>query len=254
MSTLGVVVLNLHGMTGLDRCLESIQWADAIWIVNLGEDNPCCGRLRVSPVVRKVETVVEISSLFYEVNTDWVLYLWGEERVGEKLGASLKALVESNAAESSYSYRIPIRSQLFHRWVEGSLWGPVPALRLRRRAATFGLNWWEPVEKWSGEPEGVLTGWIEDYSTSELSQAINRVRSISSMWMEDLNSRGIRIRALRTAWVAATVFFRLLVQQGNLRKGLAALALAVLGAYATLLAFAKLWESGQVTKETPHAG
>lgn len=250
MSTLGVVVLSLQGMTGLDRCLESIQWADAVWIVHFGDDDPCKRPFGVSSVSRKVKSVQELNSFYHEVNTDWVLYLWGEERVEAKLSAGLQEVVKSDSAKYPHAYRIPIRSRLFHQWVEGSLWGPVPALRLRRRAARFVLNWWEPAEKRSSESEGVLPGWIEDYSTRELSQAMNRVQFISSLWMEDLSSSGIRPRTSWTAWVALRVFSCLLVQKGNLRKGFAALTFAALGAYATLLAFAKLWESGHVAKET----
>lgn len=250
MSTLGVVVLSLQGMTGLDRCLESIQWADAVWIVHFGDDDPCKRPFGVSSISRKVKSVQELSSFSHEVNTDWVLYLWGEERVEEKLRANLQEVVESDAAQCPRTYRIPIRSRLFHRWVEGSLWEPVPASRLRRRPARFALDWWGLAEKKGSESEEVLAGWIEDYSACELSQVMNWVRPISRLWMEDMNSSGIRPRTLWTAWVALRVFSCLLVQKGNLRQGFAALTFAALGAYATLLAFAKLWESGHVTKET----
>ncbi len=259
MGTLGVVVLSLEGMASLDRCLESVLWADAVWVLHFGDDDPCSGPLRVKPAFRKVysakvHSVQEVNCFYKEVDTDWVLHLWGEERVEEKLSASLQEVVKNDAAQCPQTYRILIRSHLFHRWLEGSLWGPVPALRLRRRPARFALDWWGLAEKRSGGSEEVLRGWIEDYSACELSQVMNLVRPISRLWMEEASFRGMRVQTFRTAWVALKVFSRLLVQKGNLRKGFAAITFAALGAYVTLLAFAKLWESAQVRKETTPAG
>ncbi len=68
-------------MKHLAECLESVKWADAVTVLHAGEGEPLIG---VSPfsslTLRKIAFAQASEELRREVSTDWVLYLWGEER------------------------------------------------------------------------------------------------------------------------------------------------------------------------------
>jgi len=93
MSTLGVVVLSVCGMKHLTECLESIGWADAVVVLHVGRGEPAVEPGRsVSTVIRKVHSTWEVGEIAQKVRTDWVLHLWGEERVGAELQEQLRLI------------------------------------------------------------------------------------------------------------------------------------------------------------------
>jgi len=248
MATLGVMVLSLPGMRQLAECLKSVQWADAIVVLHAGEDEPRIPERRPSVLtVRKLVPGEELKSLRGETRTDWVLHLLGEERVEPELSDELHELCRSDFAKTSPGYRVSIRTYVLGRWVEGSLWGPSPSLRLTRGLVQLPYGWWNAKERPYEEPPGRLWGWIGDYSALDLSDAVALVNGVTSLWAEGLQhspSHGPAALALHPF----RVFLRLLWRNRVLAKGLAGLTLSTLAAYATLLSGAKLWESQNVPR------
>ena len=255
MSTLGVVVFSLRGMKQLAQCLASVQWADAVMVLHLGEGEPSIGDSpSLSPMVRKVSPGEDVGHFYEEIRTDWVLHLWGEERVEAKLGEELKSLCRAELKNAPLEYRIPIRSQILGSWVNGSLWGPTPSFRLSRKVEELSLGWWNRTEREIEEPPGVLRGWIGDYASVQLSDGFDRVQSVSQICSKRLE---IKNRTLSTAAMAVfplRVFMRLLLMNGVFHHGLAGLTLSTLAAYATLLSGAKMWEARNVKEEIKGGG
>ncbi|MGH7847590.1 MAG: hypothetical protein ACREQW_20810, partial [Candidatus Binatia bacterium] len=226
MATIGVVVFCVAGMRHLGRCLKSIEWADDVAVVNLGE-----GR----------GFVHNLGSAERRQRTDWILQLWAEERIDKKLEEQLSCLRRIPLDEARPAYRIPIRSYLLANWVDGSIWGPSPSLRLTRGRRHWPPAWWN-LDAWELEGSGCLTGCIQDYSAAELSSGIGHVNTVSSLWAQELNGRD-RIPGLTKASLfSVLVLLRLLVRRTMLHDGFAGLTLSVLCAYATLLVGAKAWE------------
>ncbi len=244
MSTLGVVVLSLKGMKHLRECLESLNWADAILVLHAGDGAPAIGSQQPSSlVVRKAATAKELKRLAEEIKTDWVLRLWGEERVGEPLKEELSALRREKLSDTRPGYRLPIRSRLLSCWIKGCLWEPSPALRLYRAPSRVFFEPWDASFAANGEMPGLLRGWLDDYTLSDLSDGMDQIQAASALWAEyllnedrDLGPRAIAKRSFKT-------FTRLLFNNRSLSNGLAGLTLSVLAAYVVLLGGAKLWEA-----------
>ncbi|MGH7772401.1 MAG: hypothetical protein ACREQA_09200 [Candidatus Binatia bacterium] len=251
MSSIGVVVLSLQGMKHLAQCLESIQWADVVALMHVGEGEPVIGaNLPLPAILRKVSGSEGARKLSQEIQTDWVLHLWGEERVGAHLRDELLALCKRELTPLPRGYRIPIRSLLLGRWIEGSLWGPSPSLRLSRKVEELSLGWWNTTERGDQESPGLLRGWIEDYSSTELSEGVGRVEAISSLWAEQLQARGRSLRPSAMAVCSLRVFMRVLFMNGAFSNGFAGLTLSTLAGYAALLSGAKVWEARNVRDKT----
>lgn len=252
MATLGVVVFSVSGMKRLAQTLESVRWADALLVLHVGEGEPLISvPPRFGSVVRKISPAQDIGAIHEEIQTDWYLYLWGDERVEPELEEKLRTIRRSDLAKAPMSYRIPIRTRLLGRWVNGSLWGPSPAIRLSRGREEIACGWWSGNDRARHDPTGLLRGWIGDYAAVELSDAMQRINGVTSIWVERLEQKGLYPRPATISLISLRVFLRLLVQNGPVAKGMAGLTLASLAAYANLLSGAKSWEARNVTRRKP---
>lgn len=242
MSTLEVIVFSLRGASSLAQCLESVQWAHAVSVIHLNnggasiEPDPLSGSGSEGGGSK-----VDVKRPSPGIRTDWILHLWEEERVEGELRDELLALCRLEASASPRSYRIPIRSRILGRWVEGSLWEPSPAIRLSRGVRDLCPGWWQDPERMLDAP-ALRRGWIGDYSSDELSSGVNRINAVSDLWAERLETAGRSLGVLAMTACPLRVFARLLLRNGLFSHGLAGWTLSALAAYAALAGGMKLWE------------
>lgn len=234
-------------MKHLAECLESVKWADAVTVLHAGEGEPAIGMSPLSSLtLRKIAFAQESEELCQEARTDWLLHLWGEERVEGELQEELRALCRKELSQAPMAYRIPVRSHLLGRWVEGSLLGPSPALRLNRRAGELPSGWWSSTENIARESPTLPRGWISDFTAAALKDGIDRIQSVSELWAERLRTPGQEPEMPSMVLGPFQIFLRLLFKNGILSHGFAGLTLSILAAYAALLTGARVWEAKNV--------
>ena len=236
-------------MRHLSQCLESVRWADEVLVFHAGGEEPKTGpTVLPSLKIRNVATSGEARKLAAEIKTDWILYLWGEERVEAELQDELRALCRDASAQSLRAYRIPIRSYLLGRWVEGSLSGPSPSARLFRGVEELSMDGWEG-SRLKGKPAAApARGWIGDYGSSELSHAVDHLQSLSDFRTENLRAMASPPSPLRTVLCSVGVFMQMIFLNRLFSRGLAGLTLSALAAYGVLLSGAKVWEMRNVRR------
>lgn len=246
MSTLEVIVFSLRGMQHLTQCLESVQWAHAVSVIHLSNGGTS---LEPDPLScsdsEKGVPKMDVKGPAPGMKTDWILHLWEGERVEDELRDELLTLCRLEAPLAPRSYRIPIRSRILGRWVEGSLWEPSPAIRLSREVRDLCPGWWQEPERMLDAPK-LRRGWIGDYSSAELSGGMNLISAVSDLWAKRLETAGRNLGVLAMTASPLRVFMRLLLRNGLLSHGLPGWTLSTLAAYVTLLGGAKLWEAGKV--------
>jgi hypothetical protein len=246
MPTFGVVVFSLGGTNHLAECLKSVAWADEILLLHRGAEELQFGGGEFSTLrVRAVGSAAEAEKYAAEMKTDWVLRLWADERLEAGLADELRALVHGGARELPTPRRIPVRSYILRRWAEGSVSGPGPAVRLGRNAKDISHGWWVKAPSASK----LTRGWIGDYGCSELSDAVERVQSLSDFWAEGLSSATPPPGAAKAVFCSLRVFVKMLFLNRFLGRGLAGITLSALASYAVLLSGAKLWEARRVKKK-----
>ena len=87
MSTLGVIVFKTRDMKHLTQSLQSINWVDAVTLMPFDEEEgDSLGKI--------------LGKSFSNTNTDWILYLWGEETVNSELAAELRKICHNEFKSS----------------------------------------------------------------------------------------------------------------------------------------------------------
>jgi hypothetical protein len=240
MATVGVIVLSFDGMKQLPQCLESVAWADRVLLLHAGGD-PTVGREFPALSVRRLSSWSEIEGYVDEIGTDWVLWLWGDERVDRLLADEIRGLQSAPQADGPPAYKIPVRSFILGCWVNGGIAGPSPSVRLSR-GMQVPHGWWM-----SASAAGTFShGAIEDRGTEELAAAVDRVQSLSDFWTARLMKTADPPGALKTILISMRVKMRVLFDNGFFARGLSGIALAGLASYSVLLSGAKFWEARHV--------
>jgi hypothetical protein len=246
MPTFGVVVFSLPGMKHLAACLRSVEWADELLLLRAGGERAEFDAGEFSKLrVRAVGSAAEAEKYAAEMKTDWVLRLWADERLEAGLADELRALSRAESREFPAPRRIPVRSYILRRWAEGSVSDPGPALRLGRNAKEIPSGWWKKAPAASK----TTRGWIGDYGCAKLSDAVERVQSLSDFWVEGLGSTIPEPGAAKAVLCSLRVFVKLLFLNRFLGRGLAGVTLSALASYAVLLSGAKLWEARHATSK-----
>ena len=243
MATLGVVIFSADGMKHIAECVESVAWADEILIVHAG---PAAVELREtggSPArLKTVGSLAEAASVCGELETEWILRLWGEERVEPELKDDLQALRRGALQDGDSIYRVPIRSYLLGGWAEGSVSGLSPVPRLYRKGETPAAGWWAETRVARVLPRG----WIGDYACSELSRAVDHLQLLSDFWARRLSVVGSPPGSIKVVLSSLRVFLGMLFANGIFSRGLAGIGLSALAGYTVLLSGAKCWEARHV--------
>lgn len=239
MATVGVLILSFDGMKYLAQCLDSVAWADRVLLLHAGRD-PDVVKEYPGLAVRRLSSWSEFDRYGTDIGTDWVLCLWGDERVDDVLAGELQALKDA-ADFASGRCAMPLRSYILNRWVEDGLGGSSPSVRLARGEAALP-GWWL---KDAGATR-IFHGCIEDRGTAELAAAVERVQALSDFWADRLMVLAEPPSAARAMAAAFAVKVRLLFRCLLDRRGLSGVALAALASYSVLLSGAKLWEARHV--------
>ncbi len=227
-------------MKHLAECLKSVAWADEIVLLHAGATPPELPTAAGRPIeLKTAPSLAEAAAACDEIGSEWVLSLWGDERVEPELREELQALRQAEFRDGGSTYRIPIRSYLLGGWAVGSVSGASPALRLRRKSGSAGTGSRIDIE----EAKVLRRGWIEDYSCAELDRAVDYVQLLSDFWARRPGVMRSTPGGMRAALGSLRVFFRILFANGIFFRGLAGVALAALAGYAVLLSEAKLWEA-----------
>jgi len=245
MPTLGVVVLSLARAEHLTECLRSVSWADEVLLLHASGGDPDigCGDFPALRV-RRIASPADAEKHRAEIRTDWVLQLWADERLEPELRDALMALRGGSSRSGAASYRLAIRSYVLGTWVEGSVAGPSPALRLSRNIARIPLGWWSEA----GAGEIFAGGCIRDHGCAELARAVERVQELSDFWATGLHGAAAAPGGLGAALGSLKVFFKMLVFERLFLRGLAGVALSAFASYTVLLSGAKFWEAKHAAK------
>ncbi|KTD06766.1 glycosyltransferase family 2 protein [Legionella jamestowniensis] len=232
---LSVIIIAKDEEANIKRCLESVQWADEIIVLDSGStDNTVTIAKEFTSHVYSTDWqgygVQKQRALSYATG-DWVLNLDADESIGSELRESIKKAIKSNEAEA---YRIPICMKFYGKLMRFSS-SPKRHIRLFKRA---GARYSDDIvhEKVILPPTakvGRLKAAIQHHSFQDLSHALYKVNKYSSysakIRIEQRPSPKFAKILFSTSWMFVRCYF---LQRGFL-DGREGFILAVLNAQGT---------------------
>ena len=227
----------------LDACLESLQFADDILIV---DSNSSDGTLEIAR--RHRARVVQKEWLGFgrqkqfavdQARHDWVLCLDADERVSAELAASIG---QALAAPVSPVYRMPRRNRFLGRWLAHGEGYPDWSPRLFNR---LNARWSDDLvhEKvlYAVTP-GTLSGDLLHDSADDLAAYLDRQNRYTTLAARQAYELGRSSGVLRLLFSPVVRFFKFYVLRLGFLDGAPGAAMAWARAYEAFRRYARLWE------------
>lgn len=241
---LSVILITKNEALNLRACLDSVNFAEEIIIVDSGSTDGTVELARAAGA-----TVIETSDwpgfgpqknrALAAANGEWVLSIDADERITPELAKEIRHTISQ--AQTVDAYEISRRSWYCGRFIEHSGWSPDYVTRLfKRDTARFSDDIVHERLMVNGITKP-LTSVMLHYSFRDFSQVLKKVDHYSMLSAQQAYARGKRSsigKALLHGWWA---FMRTYFLKGGFLDGAHGLALAISNAEGSYYRYAKIW-------------
>lgn len=170
------------------------------------------------------------------ISTEWVLYLDADERLNEKLIASIKQVVKSNKDEQ---YAIKRKSVAFGQEFNYGVLKPDFVPRLFK---TSHVKWVNKVHEkpLCGDKLVTLDGYIEHYTYPSWQHYFNKFNQYTTIWAENALEKGKKTSFISAYGHAVFAFIQMLILKKGILDGRLGFTLCVYHFMYTLTKYIKL--------------
>jgi len=233
---LSVIIITKNEEINIRRCLESVQWADEIIIVDSGStDNTLAIAREFTDKIYEADWLgygVQKQRALSYATGDWVLNIDADEAVDANLR---NEIIKAMLAEGPNAYRVPSCMNFYGKPLRYS-GSPKRHIRLfKREGARYSDDIvHEKIMLPDGCKIGQLNSAIMHHSYRDLSHALDKINRYSSY------SAKIRIKEkkpaslIKTLFGTSWMFFRCFVLQRGFMDGRDGFVIAVINAQGTL--------------------
>jgi glycosyltransferase involved in cell wall biosynthesis len=248
----------------IEACLESVNWADEIVVVDSWSTDATvaiCERFGAKVVQREYTGQVDKKNHAVEqASHDWVLSVDADERITAESAKEIRDVLAANHGPSAsqamqaagpIAYRIRRRTFYFGREIKHGEWNPDWVVRLfDRRGAKFGgTDPHDHVEP--GGPVRDLREPMLHYSYRDYAQQIDRIQAFSGFAAKAYYDRGKRAGFWMLCVRPQFRFFKGYVLKLGFLDGFAGLAVAVGSGFYAFSRAVKLWELQHTNDSQP---
>lgn len=243
---LSVVVMARDVAEELGPCLESVQGAGEVLVVDTGSVDAT--RDVAAELGARVESLpwegfgkTRVTA-FALAECDWILWLDSDERVSPELWEAIGMVFEKEGDGEVAGYEVHRRANFLGRWMKGGGWGRDWVLRLFRRDAYAVEE--KPVHEGVKVEGGVgrLEGELLHYTDPNLTHYLHKFNRYTTLAADELHGAGRRCRIGDLVFRPPWTFLRMYFARGGFRDGMPGLLLAALSGTYVLVKYAKLWE------------
>lgn len=245
--SIAVIVITKNEEHNVSQCLQSVQWADEIIVVDSESRDKTVEIARTFTPKVYIKPWLGFAAAksfgLQECTSEWVLWLDADERVTSPLAEEIRNLVRSKPQEAAF--RVKRKAYFLGTWIRHSGWYPGRVTRLFNREKARFNN--------AAVHEGLeVDGAISDLSNDLLHftdpnlyhyfSKLNRYTTLAAVESFRKGKRsGLSDFIVRPVWQFLRMYF---VRLGFL-DGVPGLLLALLSASYVLTKYAKLWELGE---------
>jgi glycosyltransferase involved in cell wall biosynthesis len=241
VGTLSVILITKNEATNIRACLESVEWADELIVVDSGS------------IDDTVTIARAMGAKVYELNWpgfgpqknralgyatgDWVLSIDADERVTPELRSELQQVMYEERADG---YFCPRLSQFCGAFVRHSGWYPDYVLRLFRRGkGRFSDSLVHESVQLEGRSEKLRSPLLH-YSYLNAADVERKVEHYSTAAAQQMHAAGKNAGLMRAALSASWAFVRTWVIRLGVLDGSTGWGIARMNARTTWLKYRKL--------------
>jgi len=246
---LSVVVITKNEAQHIARCLQSIDFADEIIVLDSGSDD------RTVAISRQYTDLVfetdwpgfgrQKQRALNKAKGEWVLSLDADEYITPELQKEILTAIESSAYAG---FNIPRLSSYCGRYLRHGGWWPDYVLRLfRRNRGQFSDDIVHESVIVNG-PTGQLQNPIMHDAYINLEEVLRKVDSYSTLGAEKLYNAGIRSSLSKTLSKSLWTFVRTYLLKSAFLDGRQGLMMAISNAEGSYYKYAKLLQLQQASE------
>lgn len=242
-SSLSVVIIAKNAENLLADCIESVNFADEIIVVdNNSNDNTkdLAKRLKTKVIESKENSFAELRNIgLKQARGEWILYIDTDERVSEELAQEIQSSVVSRQSSIS-AYKLNRKNF----YLGNHPWPKIERLeRLFKKSVLKG--WYGELHespKIEGEI-GELDGLILHYTHRDLSSMVKKTIEWSDKEAKlRFGAHHPKMSLWRFPRVMLTAFWDSYITQGGWKVGTVGLIESIYQAFSMFITYAKLWE------------
>jgi glycosyltransferase involved in cell wall biosynthesis len=251
MIRISAVIITFNEQDHIERCLQSLLWADEIVVVDSGstDQTPAiCRKYRVRLLEHPWEGFVrqKIFATAAAAN-DWIFSIDGDEEVSESLRQEIERIKASTPQAAAF--RMPRKMFYLGKWIKHGSWYPDYKIRLfnRQQGRWAGLEvheYWQPA----GRCEK-LGGDLLHYSYKNLADHLHKMNNLTTQAAREMQQKGVKPYLRNILGRPCGKFLKSYFIQAGFLDGFTGLIIALLGSYYVLLKYLKLWELQRSLKQ-----
>jgi glycosyltransferase involved in cell wall biosynthesis len=245
MATLSVVTLALNEERNIEACLQSVQWADELLVVDSGSTD------RTVELARKhTDRVITVPWMGYGptknqalglVSGDWVLWLDADERVTPELAGEIRGVLQSGD-QGIAAYAMGRRAYFLGRWIRHSGWYPSRVTRLFRKSAGRFTEQHVHEQLLVDGGVAVLHGDLLHFTDPDLHHYFAKFNRYTTLAAQDLEAAGRRWSPVDLLLRPAFQFIKMYLLRRGFLDGMEGFILAVVSSAYVFVKYAKLRE------------
>lgn len=244
-------ILTLNEERHIGACIESVQWADAVLVVDCFSQDRTVA-LAQAAGARVIQhpwenystqrnVALEAARDAAALCADWVLFIDADERATPKLAAEMRQVI---AAREEIGWWIPRHNYIFGHRMRGAGWWPDHQLRLLRPDhAHYDPQRAVHEEALLDGPAGYLQQPLIHYNYETLAQFHAKQRRYTDYDVGILRQKGVTARFYTPYRQALRHFWWRFVTLDGWRDGLHGIRLSALMAYYEMRKYRKLWNA-----------
>lgn len=242
---ISVVIITKNEERNISACLESVQWAGEIVIVDgFSSDRTVeiakCYTDKI--FLREMDIEGRHRNFAYaQASRDWILSLDADERVSSELALEIREVIEKN--DPAYAgYAIPIKTFIGNRWIEEAGYYPARKLRMFRRGKfRYEESHVHPRAFLDGK-ERPLEHDILHYGFRDITHFFDKLNNQTSLEAEKWVRDGRSIRTPKLLFKTADRFLRNYFGKKGYRDGFMGFLMSVAHSLYQVLTYAKYLE------------
>lgn len=239
---LSVIVITKNESIHIQRCLESVVWADEIIVLDSGSDDNTVKICRqYTDKVYETDWPgfgIQKQRALNKATGDWVLSIDADEVVTESLRVEIEQAIQKNSFQA---YEIPRLSTYCGRQMRHSGWWPDYVLRLfQRNSGRFSEAIVHERVLVDGRVGRLVAPFLHDTAV-DLEEILVKVNSYSTLGSKMLYAEGARSSIIKAVLKGFWTFNRTYWLKAGFLDGAQGLMLAISNAESSYYKYLKLW-------------